>query len=146
METKTAIISLFSLVFFSFVAVSQDERGDIWILYDKSDSLCHKGGDGEDWMFFEDSLYSDVICFCIKEKPVKPDTLFKILPDIKFTTRKELFSIRETKDTIIYTNKEKTELFIDFNWFNKLYNNIFIIELMNGYWLIYRVEFVECIV
>jgi len=133
---------MFSLLLLPIKVQSQVSGKDLWILYDKNDSLCHKGANGTSWDFFRTSYYENAFCFRIKEKPVRPDTIKHLPVNIKLTHRNELFNIKS--NLVTYTNKEKSAISLDFDWLNKLYRKIYIVEPINNYYLIYHVKFHAC--
>ena len=136
-----------SLILFLSISNSyaQVKVKPIWILYNSYDSLSHKIDD-EVWYFSKSKFDNEPLHFCLDENCDFPDTIPIIPENITLTTRKELISI--WKEQI--ENRSKVsgndqnpfkDYFKNLNWFNQIYNPIFIVEPLNGVYLIYRVKY-----
>ncbi|NEW81854.1 MAG: hypothetical protein GZ094_05780 [Mariniphaga sp.] len=144
MGKKVVFISLLLLFSISYCS-GQGKGKSIWILFDKKDSLSFKGGT-KAWSFREKSIDYEPFRFVRKKSSILPDTIICRPLRISLITRKELFSIpfKET-DQMIIVNKLEKKIKMNFNWFNDIYNSIYIVEPKDSCYLVYKVKYEYCI-
>jgi len=140
MEKKIVSISLLLLFSISYCS-GQGKGKSIWILFDKKDSLCLKGGTKE-WYFYKNPSDCEPFRFVRKKSNILPDTIICPPLRISLTSRKELFSIpfKET-DQMVVVNKLEKKLKLNFNWFNDIYNSIYIVEPKDACYLVFKVKY-----
>lgn len=140
MELKSVFISLL-LLFSISCCYGQGKGKSIWILFDKKDSLCLKGGT-KTWYFRKNPIDYAPFHFVSKKSNILPDTIICPPLHISLTTRKELFSIpfKET-DQMVIVNKLEKQIKMNFNWFNDIYSLIYIVEPKDTCYLVYKVKY-----
>ncbi len=137
-----------SLILFLSISNSygQVKTKPMWILYNSYDSLSHKIDDGKVWYFSKSQFDNEPLHFCLDENCNYQDTIPIIPENITLTTRKELISIWkehiENRSKVSGNDQNPfKDYFKNLNWFNQMYNPIFIIEPLNEVYLIYRVKY-----
>ena len=132
---------MFALLLLPFKVQSQNRDKELWILYDKNDSLSNKISKRE-WDFYTSNTtldHGEIFCFSIKKIYQNADTLYKLPCNIVLYKGKKLFK----KAHADFKHRKDIPPF-DLDWLNKLYDNIFIVEKENDYYLIYHVKFHAC--